>query len=44
MKYLEDLGVDLETVEFLIPLEIVQAPAIGEMTKSTFVTGWKNIG
>ena len=43
MKYLADLGIDMETAEFLVPLEIVQAPALGEMTKDGFVEGWKNI-
>lgn len=43
MKYLGDLNVNMESAEFLIPLEIVQAPALGEITKDGFVEGWKNI-
>jgi DCN1-like protein 1/2 len=44
MRYFEDLGIDLESVEFLVPMEIVQAPALGEITKDGFVEGWKTIG
>lgn len=43
MKYLADLGINMENAEFLVPLEIVQAPALGEITKDGFVDGWKNI-
>ncbi|KAF7881931.1 uncharacterized protein EAF02_006619 [Botrytis sinoallii] len=45
MKYFgEDLGINLEGVEFLIPCEIIQVPSIGEMTKDDFVKGWKKLG
>lgn len=44
MQYFEQLGIDLESVEFLIPMEIVQAPALGEITKDGFVSGWRKIG
>lgn len=44
MSYLADLGVNLENVEVLVPLEIVQAPVVGEMTKQGFVDGWKALG
>jgi DCN1-like protein 1/2 len=44
MLYFEDLGINLETVGFLVPMEIVQAPALGEITKEGFVGGWKRIG
>jgi len=44
MRYFEDLGIDLESVEFLVPMEIVQAPALGEIKKDGFVEGWKTIG
>ncbi|KAL2075666.1 hypothetical protein VTL71DRAFT_609 [Oculimacula yallundae] len=44
MKYLADLGVDCESAEFLVALEIVQSPALGEMSKDAFVEGWKRIG
>ncbi|RDL39538.1 putative defective in cullin neddylation protein 1 [Venustampulla echinocandica] len=43
MKYLTDLGVDLENASMLVPLEIIQAPALGEITKEGFVKGWKAI-
>ncbi|RKF59514.1 Defective in cullin neddylation protein 1 [Erysiphe neolycopersici] len=44
MRYLQDLGVNLETAEIFIPLEIVQAPGLGEITKSGFVDGWLAVG
>ncbi|KFX89694.1 hypothetical protein O988_08542 [Pseudogymnoascus sp. VKM F-3808] len=44
MAYLTDLAVNLEDASSLIPLEIVQAPAIGEMTKDGFVKGWQKAG
>jgi hypothetical protein len=44
MKYLKDLGLNLESAEILVPLQIVKAPALGEMTKDEFVEGWKAIG
>jgi DCN1-like protein 1/2 len=44
MQYFEQLGINLESVEFLIPMEIVQAPALGEIGKEGFVTGWRRIG
>lgn len=44
MHYLEDLGVDLATAEIFIPLEIVKAPGLGEITKSGFVDGWEATG
>ncbi len=44
MRYLQDLGLDLENAEILVPLEIVQAPALAEMSKEGFVEGWKALG
>ncbi|EPQ67482.1 Bgt-3023 [Blumeria graminis f. sp. tritici] len=44
MRYLGDLGVDLATAEIFIPLEIVKAPGLGEITKSGFVDGWGATG
>ncbi|ESZ95267.1 hypothetical protein SBOR_4379 [Sclerotinia borealis F-4128] len=45
MKYFgNDLGINLEGVEFLIPCEIIQVPSIGEMSKEGFVEGWKKLG
>ncbi|SZF02504.1 unnamed protein product [Blumeria hordei] len=41
MRYLGDLGVDLETAEIFIPLEIVKAPGLGEITKSGFISKQK---
>ncbi|EMR70028.1 putative defective in cullin neddylation protein 1 protein [Eutypa lata UCREL1] len=42
MKYLQKLGANLEDASFFIILEIVQAPSIGEITRSGFVEGWKS--
>ena len=44
MAYLTDLGVNLESAEILVPLEIVQAPWFGEIGKEGFVEGWRAIG
>jgi DCN1-like protein 1/2 len=44
MRYLQDLGLNLESGEILVALEIVQAPALAEMSKEGFVEGWKTIG
>jgi DCN1-like protein 1/2 len=43
MAYLTELGVNLENASSLIPLEIVQAPALGEMTRDEFIKGWKKM-
>ncbi|KAF2743187.1 DUF298-domain-containing protein [Sporormia fimetaria CBS 119925] len=40
MQYLQDIGSDIEGLETLAVLEIVQAPAMGEMTLAGFVNGW----
>lgn len=44
MKYLEDIGVDVEGLESLAVLQFVQAPAMGEMTRQGFVTAWSAAG
>lgn len=44
MSYLTDLGVDLENASSLIPLEIIQAPSLGELTREGFIKGWKAVG
>ncbi|KAL3423367.1 hypothetical protein PVAG01_05114 [Phlyctema vagabunda] len=44
MRYLGDLEVNLENIEVLVPLEIVQAPVVGEMSRQGFVDGWKALG
>jgi DCN1-like protein 1/2 len=45
MHYLvTDLGVNLETAEGLVPLEIIQTASVGEMNKAGFVEGWKAVG
>lgn len=44
MQYLQDLGVNLENAEILLVCEIVQAPVLGELSKQSFIDGWKAIG
>jgi len=44
MKYFGDLGLDLEGVEILVPVEIIQTPAMGVITKDGFVNGWTGTG
>jgi DCN1-like protein 1/2 len=41
MKYFSDTNVDLEGLESFAALEIVQAPAMGEMSREGFVNGWQ---
>ena len=43
MKYLQDLGADLEGLDALAAHEIVQAPAMGELTRKEFVEGWSGV-
>jgi hypothetical protein len=43
MNYLEALGVNLENASMLVPMEIVQAPTVGELSKEGFVDGWKAV-
>ena len=40
MEYLEKLGVDPEGLEVLAVLETIQAPTMGEMSRTGFVDGW----
>jgi hypothetical protein len=40
MKYMGDLGANLEDLDALAVLEAVQAPAMGEMSREGFVDGW----
>jgi hypothetical protein len=44
MKYFSDTKVDLEGLESFAALEIVQAPAMGEMSREGFVNGWQERG
>lgn len=42
LEYLEqDLGVNVENAEMFVALEVVKAPAVGEITRQGFVDGWK---
>jgi hypothetical protein len=40
MKYLSNIDVDIEGLESLAALELVQAPAMGEISREGFVNGW----
>lgn len=42
IEYLSGLGVNLENAEMFIVMELVQAPAVGEITRQGFVDGWKS--
>jgi DCN1-like protein 1/2 len=45
MRYLtEDLKVNLENAEFLVAMEVVQAPGVGEVSRKGYVDGWKATG
>jgi len=45
MKYLsEDLSLSIENAELLVAMELVQAPSVGEITRTGFVNGWKDTG
>ncbi|KAF3770420.1 DUF298-domain-containing protein [Cryphonectria parasitica EP155] len=42
LEYLQqNLGVDVENAEMFVAMELVQAPAMGEITRQGFVDGWK---
>jgi DCN1-like protein 1/2 len=43
MRYFESLGVNLEDASMLVPMEIIQAPTVGEISKEGFVNGWKAV-
>ncbi|CAK7243351.1 MAG: Scaffold-type E3 ligase [Sporothrix thermara] len=44
MKYLTSLGLNPESGEIFVALELVQAPTLGEITRKGFVDGWKATG
>ena len=44
MKYFTSLGVNPDTCEIFIVLEIVQATSFGLITRKGFVEGWKATG
>jgi len=43
LKYLQDLGLNIETAEIFVPLEIIQAPSLSDLPKDGFVDGWKKL-
>lgn len=43
MNYLSsNLGVNIENAELFVALELLQVPAIGEITRKGYIEGWKN--
>ena len=44
MGYLTSLGLDPESGEIFVALELVQAPNFGEITRKGFVNGWRETG
>lgn len=40
IEYLESLDVNLENAEMFVVMELVKAPAVGEITRKGFVEGW----
>ncbi|KAK6207664.1 hypothetical protein QIS74_12745 [Colletotrichum tabaci] len=44
MAYFQDLGINLENAELLVVMELLQAPAVGELTRKGYVDGWKATG
>ena len=42
VQYLEHLGIGLDDLAFVAIFDLVEAPAMGEMTREGFVTGWTN--
>jgi DCN1-like protein 1/2 len=43
MAYFDALGVNIEDASMLVPMEIIQAPTVGEIDKEGFVNGWKAV-
>ena len=43
MGYLASLGLDPETSDVFVGLEVVHAPSLGEISRQGFVEGWKNV-
>lgn len=41
MGYLTSLGLNPESGEVFVALELVQAPSLGEITRQGFIDGWK---
>lgn len=40
LKYMQDLNVDMDSAQSVIPLEITQSPSMGVITKQAFIDGW----
>lgn len=43
MKYLNDLGVDLEDATVMAVFELLEPPAMGEFTRENFEAGWTRV-
>ncbi|KAI1827397.1 DUF298-domain-containing protein [Xylaria intraflava] len=44
MRYLQSIGVGLEDASLFLAIELLQAPSIGEITRTGFLNGWKEAG
>ncbi|KAI8948250.1 DUF298-domain-containing protein [Xylaria longipes] len=44
MSYLQSIGVGLEDASLFLAVELLQAPSIGEIPRTGFVSGWKDAG
>jgi DCN1-like protein 1/2 len=43
MKYLGDIGVQLDEVACFAIAELLQSPSMGEFTRTGFLAGWKSV-
>lgn len=39
-----ELNISLENAELFLVLDLIQAPSVGEITRSGYVDGWKTTG
>ena len=44
MRYLDELGVNPESCEIFVVLEIVKATGFGQITRQGYIEGWKATG
>ncbi|KAI1811286.1 DUF298-domain-containing protein [Poronia punctata] len=44
MEYLQAIGVGLEDASLFVAVELLQAPSIGQITRTGFVNGWRQVG
>jgi DCN1-like protein 1/2 len=43
IRFMEEIGVELDEATVLVIAELLQAPVIGEFKKDKFVEGWSSI-